>query len=322
MALTRVDHPSNSSTATIFSKFKFDSITNIIPKALLEGFIASVSATAAAHFSSDNTKHVPYVNAVIIESINLLLRLKPEPSPCWALNRRNARALIFAYLDFITRGILIHESGHFTAMEMIARNAEPNITLQSGYLVTSGLTSWNLPNNTFNYTQFGARLGYNNSMAFMLAAGDMMTCIWNLFALTLAQFVPSDYIEIKSYLRFMVAVSTVDMLGTLLSSANSSLCDLGNDDCEMRKYGLNPMALVSVLLLFMLMWQFGLSKLADAFCPTRSECNSNNEAIDDNNDSAAEIIEDGINEASSNLPTLVEDSDTTMSEYTPLTIAK
>jgi hypothetical protein len=268
---TEPTNPTSSSTAAIVCRIQRNSLASVIPKALLESFVAALSAASAVYFSSDDTKRWPYINAVILESVNLLLRIPKRSISGWPCEGTYVRAAIFAYLDFITRGTLLHELGHFTTMEMVAENARPNITLQSGFLSTSGLTTWGVPNDTINYTQFGLDLGHNKSMVTALAGGDFMTCLWSLFALTLAQCVPSDYAEIRSYLRFTVIMSAIMMFADVLGSLNSTSCNMGNDDCEMRKYGVDPMAIVGVLLLMMLVWQVGLHKLTSAFCPSRSD---------------------------------------------------
>ena len=95
------------------------------------------------------------------------------------------RPHIFATLDSLTHGTLIHEAGHALAAWLLFSDSQPKITihLHGGYTEfrAGGLTSW------------GEWLGYNRSRVFVAAAGPGLAMIDASILLIIAHLIKEDH---------------------------------------------------------------------------------------------------------------------------------
>ncbi|WP_420421551.1 hypothetical protein [Simkania sp.] len=150
-----------------------------------------------------------------------------------------APALAFSCLDLATRQVLIHESGHYLAIELLFEKAHPSIEV---FPLIGGITHWK---SSRYLTDWGKSLGSENAKAVVAAAGTVATQLLNIPALVVGHYWGG---QMGSYLQasaFISALGDATYALSALSSNPSSSSDFG----RLKKYGIHPLIAATTAML-------------------------------------------------------------------------
>jgi hypothetical protein len=172
---------------------------------------------------------------------------------------RNSRSITFSFLDHCTRAAITHESGHVLASLGLYQNPKTRMTIKA---FGDGLTEAHGD----VLTHLGEIFGKNGSQLFFSAAGTSASMLWNAIILIIAQAIPEDYPEIKSYLRFSVFASVLTEAIYALTAYWD--CKPAHDFCNIKDNGFSPIGAVSLIVGTVLFLQFILSSVT--YCKNKN----------------------------------------------------
>lgn len=130
-------------------------------------FIRQGKTTLALDEIEEDVRHLPLKFAILIAFRNL------------------GRPQIFAMLDNLTHGTLVHEMGHALAAWLLFKNSDPAITIQ----LHGGYTEFYIE----KLTALGEWLGHSRSRLIVTAAGPGLAMIDASLLLILAHFVKESH---------------------------------------------------------------------------------------------------------------------------------
>lgn len=248
-----------SSTASCLQTLAIKNTSDIkqFAKATLTEATPSLLLTCATlPFTAKSAWFNPLLTSSLSLSLNTLLRLPDYAQWEAEFERvcktkiplsaaaRSLRSLVFAFLFLKVGDILLHESGHALAAVSLFKHPDIDLTITPGFLKSDGTTLFY--NNEL--TALGGLIGNNASNIICSLAGTSSSTLVALLSLVIATALPTDYLELKSHLRFM---TLVDMVHNLIYSLSPYYghCEDFNDFCQLQDRGIPPYSIFITLLL-------------------------------------------------------------------------
>jgi len=272
---------------------------------LAEFSVAMGFAGATACFIPTDTKWYvnPFTLSGSIASINLLIRLLHEkffvPRNYNIGYSRLVRSFLFANMDTLTRNVITHEGGHFVADLSLLGNAQISITPNGLFGDgTAGITHASV---TLN--DLGKIYGEQKSRMIISASGPLASIIGNYLSMIVAQALPDNYPEIKTYLRMTAAIQLLLEILNVVADAIKG-CEKSNDDyCFLEKGGISLVGIIACIAGTALLLQLFLS------CVTHC-CKKTNQNTETQTPAIEEVHTDNdIEEASTNNDDVMTETD-------------
>lgn len=233
-------------------------IRKITPPSAVEYSIAIAYACAAIPFLAEDTAWYvhPLLSSTAYSLLNFMLRIPEEMvreyfGREWRLNLRFLRSVVFAIIDYNTRHPLVHEGGHAAAADSLFDHADVSITMYPHFAYIDATTSYN---NTYLSTA-GERIGRSNSYEVVAAAGLSATLAWNCVSLIAAQVLPDKYPEIKSHLRWSVAMNILVDFVAGMATVGGYECTDSTDYCVLDQHGFPTAAAATTIVGVVLLLQ-------------------------------------------------------------------
>lgn len=249
-----------------FSCFKISEewqspIKEIAIKALKELVVTFLYSIATSYFVATGVSIAPlFLGALAVTITNVFLRIlveycNPERAEIAKSHYAMVQYLpgvIFAVFDAFTRGILVHEGGHYVAATCLFDTPAKMVLFPFDKAVTQFSLRRLRP--------LGNSLGRKLSVMITTAAGAGISIVTSMFQLVAAHKCRSSHPELSRYLKMTAFFNVMNHAGYALSSFWTSLkAKPGHDFLLLQKIaGISPIVACIVIVALPLMVQLGL----------------------------------------------------------------
>lgn len=260
-----------SDSAVILSKE--ERVRRAARASLAESMVSLGFSGLAVYFMEANSSWIrnPLLVTTFSLLINFLLRI-PNPSNKWMqFALRSLRSIVYSSIDQRTRDAIWHEFGHVCAFLLLYNKSDPSVTIIPSFFSAGGNTH---SSHSKTLSEFGAALGFENSQLATSMAGTGASMAWNYAGLILSTTLLGNHPEIKSHLRFSIAISVLKSIEYALSPYYLD-CDKNksNDFCRMDESGISPTYAILFIVGSILLLQLFLS-LSKWICTPRNVAHS------------------------------------------------